>query len=54
MEFHENRAKRPFVGFVMIWRAFKQWRRQAQAKKVLQGMSDAQLRDVGLKRDDVC
>lgn len=54
MEFHENRGHRPFSGLVMIWRAFTQWRRQAQAKKVLQRMSDAQLRDMGLERDDVC
>lgn len=23
MEFHENKAKQPFIGFVLIWRAFK-------------------------------
>lgn len=54
MEFFENRPKLPFIGFVLIWRAFKQWRRQAQTRKLFSRMSDAQLRDVGLKRDDVC
>ncbi|WP_072094405.1 DUF1127 domain-containing protein [Klebsiella sp. RIT-PI-d] len=54
MEFHENRSKQPFIGLTLIWQAFKQWRRQVQTRKVLQRMSDAQLRDVGLERDDVC
>jgi len=54
MEFHENRARRPFIGFVMLWQAFTRWRRQARAKRVLQRMSDAQLRDMGLERDDIC
>jgi len=54
MEFHENRSKQPFIGLTLIWQAVKQWRRQVQTRKVLQRMSDAQLRDVGLERDDVC
>lgn len=54
MEFFENRPKRPFIGFVLIWRAFKQWRRRVKTQRILSQMSEAQLRDVGLKRDDVC
>jgi len=54
MEFFENRPKRPFIGFVLIWRAFKQWRRRVKTQRVLSQMSEAQLRDVGLRRDDVC
>lgn len=54
MEFFENRPKRPFIGFVLIWLAFKQWRLRARTQRILSQMSEAQLRDVGLKRDDVC
>nr|WP_318383128.1 DUF1127 domain-containing protein [uncultured Enterobacter sp.] len=54
MEFFENRPKQPFIGFVMIWRAFKKWRLQIKARRTLGNLSDAQLRDVGLSRDDVC
>lgn len=53
MEFHENRHQRPFIGFVLLWRAYKQWRYRAQSRRVLQGMSDAQLRDLGIKREDI-
>ena len=38
MEFHENKAKQPFIGFVLIWRAYKAWRLRAQTRRVLQQM----------------
>lgn len=53
MEFHENKAKRPFIGFVQIWRAYKAWRLRAHTRVILQHMSDERLRDVGLRRDQV-
>ncbi|MFV0264963.1 MAG: DUF1127 domain-containing protein [Kluyvera sp.] len=53
MEFHENRAKQPFIGFVLVWRFVKSWWRVQQTRRVLQRMSDEQLRDVGLRRDQV-
>lgn len=53
MEFHENKAKQPFIGFVLIWRAYKAWRRQAQTRRILQCMSDERLKDIGLRRDQV-
>lgn len=53
MEFHENKAKQPFIGFVLIWRAYKAWRLRAQTRRLLQQMSDERLRDVGLRRDQV-
>lgn len=53
MEFHENKAKQPFIGLVLIWRAYKAWRLRAQTRRVLQQMSDERLRDVGLRRDQV-
>ena len=53
MEFHENRGKRPFIGFVLLWRAIKRWHLRVQAQRILQQMSDERLRDVGLRREDV-
>lgn len=53
MEFHENRAKQPFIVFILIWRAFKKWRLQAQTRRILQQMSDERLRDLGLRRDQI-
>ena len=53
MEFHENKVKQPFIGFVLIWRAYKAWRLRAQTRRLLQQMSDERLRDVGLRRDQV-
>ncbi|MBJ3814262.1 DUF1127 domain-containing protein [Shimwellia pseudoproteus] len=52
MEFHENRARRPFIGFVLLWKFWKAWYRQHQSRKALDRMSDSQLKDVGLNRDD--
>lgn len=54
MEFYENRAKKPFVGFVYLLQAFRQWRRQAASRRALDKLSDAQLKDVGIKRSDYC
>ncbi|EFB6825645.1 DUF1127 domain-containing protein [Escherichia coli] len=53
MEFHENKANAPFIGFVQLWQAERRWRRQMQARRVLQQMSDERLRDIGLRREDV-
>ncbi|EOY5422798.1 DUF1127 domain-containing protein [Cronobacter dublinensis] len=53
MEFHENRPRQPFIGFTLLWRAWKAWRLRARARQVLSRMSDEQLRDVGLQRDDM-
>ena len=53
MEFHENRAKQPFIGFVLLWRGLKKMYRRAQTRRVLQRMSDEQLKDVGLRRDQI-
>ena len=53
MEFHENRAKQPFIGLGLIWRAYKAWRLRAQTRRLLHQMSDERLRDVGLRRDQV-
>ena len=53
MEFHENKAKAPFIGLVQLWQVVRRWRRQMQARRVLQQMSDERLRDIGVRREDV-
>ena len=53
MEFHEIKAKQPFIGFVLIWRAFNKWHLQAQTRRILQQMSDERLKDLGLRRDQI-
>ncbi|MCT9844868.1 DUF1127 domain-containing protein [Leclercia adecarboxylata ATCC 23216 = NBRC 102595] len=53
MEFYENRAKRPFAVFIWIGRAMKKWYRINRTRRILHGMSDEQLKDVGLSRFDV-
>ena len=53
MEFHANRATQTFIGFVLVWRFVKSWWRVQQTRRVLQRMSDEQLKDVGLRRDQV-
>jgi len=53
MEFYENRAKRPFAMFIWIGRAVKKWYRINRTRRILHGMSDEQLKDVGLSRFDV-
>ncbi|UMX82736.1 DUF1127 domain-containing protein [Klebsiella pneumoniae] len=52
MEFHENRARQPFIGFVLLVRFIKKWWLQEQTRRVLQQMSDEQLKDIGLRRPD--
>lgn len=47
MEFHENKAKAPFIGLVQLWQAVRRWRRQMQTRRVLQQMSDERLRILG-------
>ncbi|WP_249546365.1 DUF1127 domain-containing protein [Escherichia coli] len=38
---------------MQLWQAVRRWRRQMQARRVLQQMSDERLRDIGLRREDV-
>ena len=52
MEFHENKAKTPFIRLVQLWQAVRRWR-QMQTRRVLQQMSDERLKDIGLRREDV-
>ncbi|BDH46098.1 hypothetical protein TUM12370_21420 [Salmonella enterica subsp. enterica serovar Choleraesuis] len=53
MEFHENRARRPFLGLVLIWRAVKKWYIRGQTRRILQRMDERRLNDIGLRREDI-
>lgn len=44
MEFHENRARQPFIGFVFLARIIKKWWLREQTRRTLQRMSDEQLK----------
>lgn len=52
MEFYENRAKAPFQIFVLMGRWVKQTWRAWQTRRVLERLSDEQLKDVGLRRSE--
>lgn len=53
MEFHENRVKQPFIGLSVVWKFMKKAWQMQKTRRVLRGMSDEQLKDVGLRRDEV-
>ncbi|KGT87156.1 hypothetical protein NG99_23905 [Erwinia typographi] len=59
MEFNENRAARPFAAspfylmFKLPYRLWKAWRLRSQTRKILQGLSSTQLKDIGLTCEDV-
>lgn len=53
MEFFENRPKRPFIGLVQLWHwAKRAWERR-KTRIILRNLSDEQLKDLGLRRDDL-
>ncbi len=53
MEFFENRPRRPFAGFVFLWRKLQAVRIRWQTRRILQALSDEQLKDLGLRRDEL-
>lgn len=53
MEFNENCGRQLFSGFVLLWCAWLRWREQCRTRRALQRMSDKQLRELGLRRDEV-
>ncbi|HCM9244639.1 TPA: DUF1127 domain-containing protein [Enterobacter bugandensis] len=53
MEFYENHSKRPFVVFVWIGKTIRNWYRINRTRRILSQMSDEQLKDVGLSRNDI-
>jgi uncharacterized protein YjiS (DUF1127 family) len=59
MEFDQNRAAKPFdVTLLDIFRSagrmVKNWQARRQTRRILSHLSDNQLRDIGLTREDVC
>lgn len=58
MEFDQNRAAKPFnVTLLDIFRgglrAIKRWQVRRETREILSHLSDAQLRDIGLTRQDI-
>lgn len=53
MEYDQHRSKRPFRVFIWIWLTLKNRYRIRQTRRILQAMTDEQLKDVGLSRFDV-
>ncbi|EHM51625.1 MAG: DUF1127 domain-containing protein [Yokenella regensburgei] len=54
MEFHENRARAPWMGFTLLGRAIARWWRVGRTRRALSRLSDEQLKDIGISRHDVC
>ncbi|HDS1153423.1 TPA: DUF1127 domain-containing protein [Pluralibacter gergoviae] len=54
MEYDVNRARRPFIFYILLGRWLRQQWRIWHTRRVLRRLSDEQLKDVGLRRDDVC
>lgn len=53
MEFNENRSARPFIAFVCIVKTICNWYRINRTRRILSQMSDEQLKDVGLSRNEI-
>ena len=54
MEYDVNRAKRPFNFYILLGRWLRQQWRIRRTRRALSLLSDEQLKDVGLRRDDFC
>ena len=46
-------SKRPFIAFVWIVKTLRNWYRINRTRRILSQMSDEQLKDVGLSRNDI-
>ncbi|WP_074180987.1 DUF1127 domain-containing protein [Pantoea sp. OXWO6B1] len=58
MEYEENRAARPFTirpfRFLrLIWSSIRRWQCQRETRAILSRLSDCQLKDIGLDRNDI-
>lgn len=53
MEYDVNRAKRPFNIYILLWRWLCQQGRIWRTRRILSRLSDEQLRDMGLRRNDI-
>jgi len=53
MQFEDNRARKPFYGFVMIYLYIKRRWQRRQALRELHRLSHEDLKDIGLTRYDL-
>ncbi|MCU5771593.1 DUF1127 domain-containing protein [Erwiniaceae bacterium BAC15a-03b] len=59
MEYQENRTGQLFAGIrfrmqlILLYRRWQAWRLRQQTRNILSGLSDTQLRDIGLTSEDV-
>ena len=57
MGYDENRAAKPFTGTPyqlvrFVWRSYKRWQLRRETRVILSKLSDSQLKDIGLRRND--
>ncbi|UJL37054.1 DUF1127 domain-containing protein [Pantoea agglomerans] len=57
MGYDENRAAKPFTGTPYqlvryLWRSYKRWQLRRETRVILLKLSDSQLKDIGLGRND--
>ncbi|WP_313656389.1 DUF1127 domain-containing protein [Pantoea sp.] len=57
MGYDENRAAKPFAGTPYhlvryLWRCFKRWQLRRETSVILSKLSDQQLRDIGIRRNE--
>jgi uncharacterized protein YjiS (DUF1127 family) len=57
MGYDENRAAKPFTGTPYqlvryLWRSYKRWQLRRETRVILSKLSDSQLKDIGLGRND--
>ncbi|WP_342322349.1 DUF1127 domain-containing protein [Kosakonia sp. BYX6] len=53
MGFYENRHNRPFFGFTLFWRNLKHLYERWKTRRLLRGLNDEQLKDLGIRRDEL-
>ncbi|MGK3144583.1 DUF1127 domain-containing protein [Pantoea sp. C2G6] len=57
MGYDENRAAKPFAVtpyhlLRLLWRSYQRWQRRRETRTILAKLSDAQLKDIGMRRDE--
>ena len=57
MGYEENRAAKPFSGTPLLlirvlWHSFKNWQLRRETRIILSRLSDTQLKDIGISRDE--
>ncbi|MDJ0091273.1 DUF1127 domain-containing protein [Pantoea allii] len=58
MGYEENRAARlftirPFRFLRLVWGSIRRWQCQRETRAILSRLSDCQLKDIGLDRNDI-